>query len=56
MMQDFVIQLAYIGYALAVLMGMGTILTWVERKQGAVMSDRIAPTVPTCASRSPRSS
>jgi len=41
MMQDFVIQLAYIGYALAVLMGMGTILTWVERKQGAVMSDRI---------------
>lgn len=41
MIQDLVIHLVYIGYALAVLMGMGTILTWVERKQGAVMSDRI---------------
>jgi NADH-quinone oxidoreductase subunit H len=41
MMQDLVVHVVYIGYALAVLMGMGTILTWVERKQGAVMSDRI---------------
>lgn len=41
MMQDLVIYLIYIVYAIAVLMGMGTILTWVERKQGAVMSDRI---------------
>jgi NADH-quinone oxidoreductase subunit H len=39
--QDLVIYLVYIGYALAVLMGFGTILTWVERKQAAVMSDRI---------------
>ena len=41
MTQDLVIYAVYIGYALAVLMGFGTILTWVERKQAAVMSDRI---------------
>jgi len=41
MIQDLVIYAIYIGYALAVLMGFGTILTWVERKQAAVMSDRI---------------
>jgi len=41
MTQDLVIYAIYIGYALAVLMGFGTILTWVERKQAAVMSDRI---------------
>jgi NADH-quinone oxidoreductase subunit H len=41
MMQDLAVHLVYIVYALSVLMGMGTILTWVERKQGAVMSDRI---------------
>ena len=41
MMQDLAVHLAYIVYAISVLMGMGTILTWVERKQGAVMSDRI---------------
>ena len=41
MIQDLVVYLVYIGYALAVLMGFGTILTWVERKQAAVMSDRI---------------
>jgi NADH-quinone oxidoreductase subunit H len=41
MMQDLVVHAVYIGYAIAVLMGMGTILTWVERKQGALMSDRI---------------
>jgi NADH-quinone oxidoreductase subunit H len=41
MMQDLVVHVVYIVYALSVLMGMGTILTWVERKQGAVMSDRI---------------
>jgi NADH-quinone oxidoreductase subunit H len=41
MIQDLVIYAIFIGYALAVLMGFGTILTWVERKQAAVMSDRI---------------
>jgi NADH-quinone oxidoreductase subunit H len=41
MMQDLVVHLAYIGYALAVLLTFGTVLTWVERKQAAVMSDRI---------------
>jgi NADH-quinone oxidoreductase subunit H len=40
-MQDLTVHVVYIVYALSVLMGMGTILTWVERKQGAVMSDRI---------------
>jgi len=41
MTQDLVVYAVFIGYALAVLMGFGTILTWVERKQAAVMSDRI---------------
>ena len=41
MIQDLVIYAVYIGYALAVLLTFGTVLTWVERKQAAVMSDRI---------------
>ena len=41
MIQDLVVYAVYIGYALGVLMTFGTILTWVERKQAAVMSDRI---------------
>ena len=41
MMQDLVVYVTFILYSLAVLMGFGTILTWVERKQSAVMSDRI---------------
>ncbi len=41
MVQDLVVHLVYIGYALAVLLTFGTVLTWVERKQAAVMSDRI---------------
>jgi NADH-quinone oxidoreductase subunit H len=41
MMQDLVIHAAYIGYALTVLLVFGTVLTWVERKQAAVMADRI---------------
>jgi NADH-quinone oxidoreductase subunit H len=41
MTQDLVIAVTFILYAIAVLMGFGTILTWVERKQAAVMSDRI---------------
>ena len=41
MMQDLVVHVAYIGYALVMLLLFGTLLTWVERKQAAVMSDRI---------------
>ena len=41
MIADLLVSLVFIGYAISVLMGFGTILTWVERKQAAVMSDRI---------------
>jgi NADH-quinone oxidoreductase subunit H len=41
MMQDLAVSLVFIGYAIGVLMTFGLVLTWVERKQGAVMSDRI---------------
>lgn len=41
MMQDLVVHLVYVGYALTVLLVFGTVLTWVERKQAAVMADRI---------------
>ncbi|MBK9243329.1 MAG: NADH-quinone oxidoreductase subunit H [Burkholderiales bacterium] len=41
MIQDLVVYVVFITYAISVLMGFGTILTWVERKQAAVMSDRI---------------
>jgi NADH-quinone oxidoreductase subunit H len=41
MMQDLVIYIVYIGYAVSVLLVFGTVLTWVERKQAAVMADRI---------------
>jgi NADH-quinone oxidoreductase subunit H len=41
MIQDLVVSIIFITYALAVLITFGTILTWVERKQSAVMSDRI---------------
>ena len=41
MIQDLVVSLVFIGYAIGVLMTFGLVLTWVERKQGAVMSDRI---------------
>ncbi len=41
MRQDLVIAAVYIVYAISMLMIFGTLLTWVERKQAAVMSDRI---------------
>jgi len=41
MMQDLVVSAVFIGYAVAVLLTFGTVLTWVERKQAAIMSDRI---------------
>jgi NADH-quinone oxidoreductase subunit H len=40
-MQDLAVSLVFIGYAIGVLMTFGLVLTWVERKQGAIMSDRI---------------
>ena len=41
MMQDLVIHIVFISYVIGVLLTFGTILTWVERKQAAIMSDRI---------------
>jgi len=41
MMQDLVVHGLFIVYAIAVLMTFGLILTWVERKQAAIMADRI---------------
>ncbi len=41
MMQDLVVYLSFIAYAVAVLLLFGTVLTWVERKQAAIMADRI---------------
>jgi NADH-quinone oxidoreductase subunit H len=38
---DLAVTLVYIAYALAVLLTFGAVLTWVERKQAALMSDRI---------------
>ena len=41
MTQDLVVSLVFIAYAMGMLITFGTVLTWVERKQAAVMSDRI---------------
>ena len=41
MSPDLAITLVYVGYALVVLLLFGAVLTWVERKQAALMSDRI---------------
>ena len=41
MIQDLVIAVVFITYAISVLMTFGTVLTWVERKQAAIMADRI---------------
>ena len=41
MTQDLVVYVVFIAYAVGMLMTFGTLLTWVERKQAAVMSDRI---------------
>ena len=41
MIQDLVIGVVCITYAITVLLIFGTVLTWVERKQAAIMSDRI---------------
>jgi len=39
--QDMIVYLTYILLALVYLLLTGVILTWVERKQGAIMADRI---------------
>jgi len=41
MTQDLLVYVVFIAYAVGMLMSFGTVLTWVERKQAAVMSDRI---------------
>jgi NADH-quinone oxidoreductase subunit H len=41
MTQDLTVYLVFIVYAMGMLITFGTLLTWVERKQAAVMSDRI---------------
>ena len=41
MTQDLSVYAVFIVYALGMLIVFGTLLTWVERKQAAVMSDRI---------------
>jgi NADH-quinone oxidoreductase subunit H len=41
MIQDVVVAIVFITYALVVLPLLGTVLTWVERKQAAIMADRI---------------
>ena len=41
MTQDLSVALVFIVYAMGMLITFGTIPTWVERKQAAVMSDRI---------------
>ena len=41
MMQNLAVSVVFIGYAIGVLMTLGLVLTWVERKQAAIMSDRI---------------
>lgn len=38
---DLVVSLVFIGYAMIMLLSFGGLLTWVERKQGAVMADRV---------------
>lgn len=41
MIQDLVIHLLYIGYVIGLMLGLATLFTWVERKQSAIMADRI---------------
>lgn len=41
MIQDLVVYLVYMAYAIGLMLGMATLFTWVERKQSAVMADRI---------------
>jgi NADH-quinone oxidoreductase subunit H len=40
-MPDLVVTAVYVAYAVGLLLTFGTVLTWVERKQAAIMADRI---------------
>ena len=41
MMQDLVVHGVFVVYVLSFLLGLATVFTWVERKQSAIMADRI---------------
>ncbi len=41
MTQDLLVHAVFMAYVIAFLMGLATVFTWVERKQSALMSDRI---------------
>ena len=41
MIQDLVVYVIFMGYAIGFMLGMATLFTWVERKQSAIMADRI---------------
>ena len=40
-MPDLLVTVVYVAYAVGLLLTFGTVLTWVERKQAAIMADRI---------------
>ncbi len=41
MIQDLIIYVGFMGYAIGFMLGLATLFTWVERKQSAIMADRI---------------
>jgi NADH-quinone oxidoreductase subunit H len=41
MIQDLLVYVVFMGYAIGVMLGVATLFTWVERKQSAIMADRI---------------
>ncbi|HJV35099.1 complex I subunit 1 family protein [Geomonas sp.] len=41
MMPDLIVTVLYIAYAIGFMLGLATLFTWVERKQSAIMADRI---------------
>jgi NADH-quinone oxidoreductase subunit H len=41
MIQDLLVYLLFMGYAIGFMLGLATLFTWVERKQSAIMADRI---------------
>jgi hypothetical protein len=55
MIHDLFISIVFMGYAIAFMVGLATLFTWVERKQSAIMADPSAPTAVTCGCPSPTS-
>lgn len=41
MAQDLIVYLTFMAYAVSFMVGLATLFTWVERKQSAIMADRI---------------